>query len=48
MAAKITFIGPVGPETCEGVPPKSAAKNPTKIAPYIPAMGPTPEATPWT
>ena len=42
--AKTTIIGPVGPEIWEGVPPKSAAKKPTSIAPYTPAMGPAPEA----
>jgi len=45
-AAMTTVIGPVGPETCERVPPNTAAKNPTKIAPYSPASGPAPEATP--
>ena len=45
-AAVTTVIGPVGPETCAGVPPNSAAKKPTKIAPYMPATGPAPEATP--
>jgi len=39
-------IGPVGPETCALVPPKRAANRPTQMAPYRPAMGPTPEATP--
>ena len=29
-----------------GVPPKTAAKNPTAIAPYMPATGPNPVATP--
>jgi hypothetical protein len=28
-----TVIGPVGPDTCPGVPPKSAAKMPQAIAP---------------
>ena len=41
-----TVIGPVGPEICEGVPPKRAAKKPTKIAPYNPAIAPAPEETP--
>jgi hypothetical protein len=31
-AAITTVIGPLGPETCVGVPPKTAAKNPTAIA----------------
>ena len=46
MAAITTVIGPVGPDTCAGAPPDKAAKKPTKIAPYIPATGPAPEATP--
>ncbi len=37
-----TVIGPVGPETWDGVPPNSAAWNPTNIAPYKPATGPAP------
>jgi hypothetical protein len=41
-----TVIGPVGPETWEGVPPNRAAKKPTNTAPYSPVMGPAPEATP--
>jgi hypothetical protein len=41
-----TVIGPVGPETCAGVPPNIAAKNPQAIAPYRPAIAPAPEATP--
>jgi hypothetical protein len=44
--ARTTTIGPVGPETLVGVPPNSAAKKPTKMAPYMPAIGPSPEATP--
>ena len=31
-AAMITVMGPVGPDTCAGVPPKSAAKKPTTMA----------------
>ena len=31
--AIITVMGPVGPVICEGVPPKRAAKKPTKMAP---------------
>ena len=47
MAAAITtVIGPVGPEICVGVPPKKEAKNPNMIAPYIPAVAPSPLATP--
>jgi hypothetical protein len=34
-----TVIGPVGPEICDPVPPKTAAKNPTAIAPYSPVFG---------
>ena len=30
--AMATVIGPVGPEICEGVPPKTAAKKPTAMA----------------
>ena len=41
-----TVIGPVGPEICEGVPPNRAAKKPTIIAPYKPAVAPAPEAIP--
>ena len=33
MTAIATAIGPVGPEIWERVPPKTAAKNPTAIAP---------------
>ena len=39
-------IGAVGPDICVFVPPKSAAKKLTKIAPYKPALGPNPELTP--
>ncbi len=28
-----TVIGPPGPKTCEGVPPKTAARNPTRMVP---------------
>ncbi len=41
-----TVIGPVGSEIRVGVPPKRAAKKPTKIAPHKPAEAPAPEATP--
>ena len=44
--AMAMVIGPVGPLICEGVPPNTAAKNPTAIALYIPAIGPSPDATP--
>ena len=33
MTAIATAIGPVGPEIWERVPPNTAAKNPTAIAP---------------
>ena len=46
MSAITTVIGPVGPEICDGVPPNNAAKKPTNIAPYSPAIGPAPEETP--
>ena len=41
-----TVIGPVGSEIKVGVPPNKAAKKPTQTAPYNPAIGPAPEATP--
>ena len=33
MTAIVTAIGPVGPEIWDFVPPKTAAKKPTAIAP---------------
>ena len=33
MTAIATDIGPVGPDICDRVPPKTAAKKPTAIAP---------------
>ena len=42
----ITVIGPVGSEINRVVPPNSAANRPTITAPYSPACGPSPEATP--
>lgn len=42
--AATTVIGPVGPVTCAGVPPNSAARKPANIAPYNPANGPAPKA----
>jgi len=36
----------VGPDTWALVPPKTAAKKPTAIAPYRPAIAPIPEVTP--
>ena len=32
-AAMTTVMGPVGPDTCAGVPPNRAANRPTKMAP---------------
>ena len=46
MTAIATAIGPVGPEICDFVPPNTAAKKPTAIAPYSPATAPSPDATP--
>ena len=42
MTAIATAIGPVGPDICERVPPNTAAKKPTAIAPYMPASAPKP------
>ena len=39
-------IGAVGPEIWVLVPPNRAAKKLIKIAPYRPAVGPSPEETP--
>ncbi len=33
ITAMATAIGPVGPEICDRVPPNTAAKNPTAMAP---------------
>ena len=46
ITAIATAIGAVGPEICERVPPNTAAKNPTAMAPYRPAAAPNPDATP--
>ena len=46
MTAMTTAMGPVGPDIWERVPPNTAAKKPTAIAPYIPARAPKPDATP--
>ena len=46
MPAMITVIGPVGPDTCAGVPPKGAAISPKAIAPHNPAIAPAPEVAP--
>ena len=40
ITAMATAMGPVGPEICDRVPPKTAAKKPTAIAPYMPASAP--------
>ena len=45
-AAETTVMGPVGPLACVLVPPKIAAKIPTAIAPYKPAIAPKPDCTP--
>ena len=42
----ITVIGPVGPETWEGVPPRGAAMKPRAMAPQRPAIAPAPEVRP--
>ena len=39
-------MGPVGPEIWVRVPPNTAAKKPTPIAPYSPAAAPNPVAMP--
>jgi len=39
-------IGAVGPDICVSVPPNRAAKKATRMAPYKPALGPSPELTP--
>jgi hypothetical protein len=41
-----TVIGPVGSDISVGVPPNREANNPIITAPYNPAVGPAPEATP--
>ena len=46
MTAITMAIGAVGPDIWVCVPPKTAAKKPTAIAPYRPAAAPMPEATP--
>ena len=40
------IIGAVGPDIWVSVPPNNAAKKPTNMAPYNPALGPRPELTP--
>ena len=44
--ATTSVIGPVGPVICTGVPPNTAATMPVAMAPYRPAAGPSPDATP--
>ena len=46
MTAMATVIEPVGPDMSPRVPPNTAAKKPTEIAPYIPAAGLRPAARP--
>ena len=46
MTVMATVIGAVGPEIWDLVPPNTAAKKPTAIAPWRPATAPMPEATP--
>ena len=46
MTVIATVIGAVGPEIWERVPPNTAAKKPTAMAPCNPATAPIPEATP--
>ncbi len=46
MTAMATDIGPVGLDMRHRAPPNTAAKKPTAIAPYIPAIAPKPEVTP--
>ena len=46
ITAMATVIEPVGPEMRDRVPPNTAAKKPTEMAPYIPAAGPRPAASP--
>ena len=46
MTAIATVIGGVGLDICVGVPPNTAAKKPTAMALYKPAMGPSPDAMP--
>ncbi len=38
--AVMTVIGPVGPLICDGVPPNSAAKKPSSVAPTRPDNAP--------
>ena len=45
MEAVMTVIGPVGPEIWEWVPPKRAAKKPSRVAPTSPAKAPMLEAS---
>ena len=46
ITAMATAMGAVGPDICDRVPPNTAAKKPTAIAPYRPGDAPSPDATP--
>ena len=46
ITAMATAMGAVGPDIWDRVPPNTAAKKPTAIAPYRPAAAPSPDATP--
>ena len=46
IGTNTTAMAPVGPETCTDDPPKTAATIPATMAVMIPAVAPTPEATP--
>ncbi len=46
ITAIAMVIGPVGPDIWVRVPPNTAAKKPTAMAPYMPDAAPRPEATP--
>jgi hypothetical protein len=44
--ASTTTMAPVGPDTCTGEPPITAATSPATIAVISPVSAPTPELTP--
>ena len=46
MTAMATVVGGVGADNWARVPPNTAAKKPTAMAPYRPAAAPRPDATP--
>ena len=46
ITAMATAMGAVGSDIWDRVPPNTAAKKPTAIAPYRPAAAPSPDATP--